>query len=144
MTLSEKTSYLKGLLDGMDKNDKVINLIADILRDIALELEDQQDQIDEVCEVVDSISDDLDELEEDLYEDEDDDDYYDDDDFDGDDLDDEDDDYGFDEEEMYEATCPTCGNTIVINKSMLEEGSINCPNCSELLEFDLSDEDDDE
>lgn len=143
MNLSEKTSYLKGLLDGMDKNDKVINLIADILRDIALELEDQQDQIDEVCEVVDSISDDLDELEEDLYEDDED---YDDGDFDDDDdFDDEDDDdFEMDDDDLYEAVCPTCGDSILINKSMLEEGSINCPNCNELLEFDLEEDEDEE
>ncbi len=140
MTLIEKTAYLKGLLEGMDKNDKVISLMADILRDIALELEDQQDQIDEICEAVDCLSDDLDEVEEELFgdseDDDDDDDYYDD---DFDDYDDEDED-----DELYETTCPTCGDSIVIDKNMLAEGSINCPNCNELLEFDLDDSEDDE
>ena len=45
---------------------------------------------------------------------------------------------------IYETTCPTCGDTIYINGAMLEEGSINCPNCDELLEFDLDEDDDDE
>jgi hypothetical protein len=143
MTLIEKTAYLKGLLDGMDKDDKVINLMADILRDIALELEDHQDQIEEICEAVDTISDDLEEIEDELSYDDEDEDDYDDDDFDEDDFedDDDDDDFGMDDEDMYETTCPTCGDTIVINSAMLEEGSINCPNCNELLEFDLEEDD---
>ena len=133
MTLIEKTAYLKGLLDGMNKDDKVVSLIADILHDIALELEDHQDQIDEICEAVDAVSEDLDDIEEDLYGDEED--------FSEDDFDDDDDNLDIDGE-LYETTCPTCGDTIVIDKTMLEEGSINCPNCNELLEFDIDDEDD--
>lgn len=137
MTLIEKTAYLKGLLDGMNKEDKVVSLIADILHDIALELEDHQDQLDEICEVVDSVSEDLDDIEEDLYSDDDDDD------FDDDDFDD-DDDIGeiAPDSELYEATCPTCGDTIVIDKKMLEQGSIDCPNCGELLEFDVDEDED--
>ena len=36
-------------------------------------------------------------------------------------------------------TCPSCGDTILIDEGMIEEGSINCPNCNELLEFDCDD-----
>lgn len=134
MTLIEKTAYLKGLLDGMNKEDKVVSLIADILRDIALELEDHQDQLDEICEVVDSVSEDLDDIEDDLYSD-------DDDGFDDDDFDDDEEMGDIDpDSELYEATCPTCGDTIVIDKKMLEQGSIDCPNCGELLEFDTEDD----
>ena len=71
----------------------------------------------------------------------------DDDDEDYDDIYDEDDDDDelFDDEELYEVTCPTCGDTICLNAAMIEDGSINCPNCNELLEFDLDDiEEDDE
>lgn len=135
MTLIEKTAYLKGLLDGMNKEDKVVSLIADILRDIALELEDHQDQLDEICEVVDSVSEDLDDIEDDLYSD-------DEDSFDDDDYDDDEDIGDIDpDSELYEAICPTCGDTIVIDKKMLEQGSIDCPNCGELLEFDTEDDD---
>ena len=62
--------------------------------------------------------------------------------FDGDcdncDDDDWDDDYDFDDDddELYEVTCPTCGDTILLDEGMIEEGSMNCPNCNELLEFD--------
>ena len=60
---------------------------------------------------------------------------------------DEDDDYGLDDydefddedEPLYEVKCPTCGDTICVDESMLCEGEIDCPNCGEKLEFDLDD-----
>ena len=143
MTLSEKVAYLKGVLDGMNNDDKVIGIMADILRDMALEIEDHQDQIDEICEAVDSIGDDLEEMESDFYQFDDDDDDEDEDfdDFDDDDFEDDDDDFDMDDDDdLYETTCPSCGDTICINGAMLEEGHINCPNCNELLEFNLEEE----
>ena len=75
------------------------------------------------------------------------------------DLDDEDyddeDDYGFDDEDdfddegfdfgdedsiIYEVKC-ACGNVINFDEETLEEGSIVCDECGELLEFSLEDED---
>ena len=35
--------------------------------------------------------------------------------------------------------CPTCGDSILLDSGMLEEGSMACPNCGEDLEFDLDD-----
>ena len=138
MKLGEKVSYLKGLMDGLEldestKEGKVIALMADILQDVALHLEDVQDQIDEIVEVVDAIDEDLGDIEEDVYGDPDDEDY---DDFDG-----EDEDFGFDDDDdLYEVCCPTCGDSICLDEGMLEEGSMSCPNCGELLEFDFDDD----
>jgi rubrerythrin len=47
------------------------------------------------------------------------------------------------DEELYEVVCPSCNDSIYLNEKMLAEGSINCPACGELLEFDLSEEADD-
>ena len=56
------------------------------------------------------------------------------------DWDDEDEfDFDEDDDELYEITCPTCGDTILLDEGMIEEGSMNCPNCNELLEFDYDD-----
>ena len=57
MKLGEKVSYLKGLMEGLDldettKEGKVIAAMADILQDMALSVEDMQDQIDEIVDVV--------------------------------------------------------------------------------------------
>lgn len=136
-SLTEKVAYLKGLMEGLDRNDKVIALIADILGDMAHEIEEIQCDIEDIEDVVDTLDEDLGEIESDFYEmDEDDDDC----DFDECCCDDEDDDEElFDDEELYEVTCPTCSDTICLNEAMIEEGSISCPNCGELLEFDLDD-----
>ena len=80
----------------------------------------------------------LDEIDEDDYDEDDED--YDDEDEDEDDYDYEDDDEELDDEELYEVTCPSCGDTICVTEDMLDEGSVNCPNCGELLEFDFDDE----
>ena len=50
----------------------------------------------------------------------------------------EDDDYL--DGDLYEVCCPTCGDTVCIDSDMLEEGQTTCPNCGELLEFDLEED----
>jgi len=127
--LGKKAAYLKGLIDGLSidettKEGRIITLMADILEDTALIIEDLQEQIDEIIEVVDIMDRDLGELESDFY----DEDYYD---------DDEDDEYDFFEDDLYEVTCPSCKDTIYLNEDMLDEGSMDCPNCEEFLEFDV-------
>lgn len=146
MTLTEKVAYLKGLMEGLNTDDKVIGLIADILSDMAGEIQGMQDDMEEISEVVDTIDEDLGELEKDFYDIDEDEcgcghHHYDD---CCDDDDDEDDDEELfdDDDELYEVTCPTCHDTICLNEAMIEDGSIPCPNCGELLEFDLDDEDD--
>jgi hypothetical protein len=57
------------------------------------------------------------------------------------DEDDEEDDAVAEDEELYEVVCPTCNDSIYLTDKMLKEGSINCPGCGELLEFDMSDDD---
>lgn len=135
MKLCEKVSYLKGLMEGLEldettKEGKVIAVMADILQDMALSAEDMQDQIDEIVEVVDTIDEDLGMVERDFYE------------IDDDCCCDDDDcDCYDDDDELYEVVCPSCGDTICLNEGMLEEGSMTCPGCGELLEFDFEDED---
>lgn len=139
MKLGEKVAFLKGLIEGLEIDDttkegKVIVAIADILEEIAVTAEDMQDQIDEVVEVVDAIDEDLGEVERDFYD-------VDDDCCCGDDYDDDECDCGCeDDDELYEVVCPSCGDTICLNEGMLEEGSMTCPGCGELLEFDFGDE----
>ena len=56
-----------------------------------------------------------------------------------DEFEDDDDDYDDDDDDMYEAVCPNCQNTIVLSDSVLDEGTMHCPCCNELLEFDYND-----
>lgn len=135
MKLTDRVSYLQGLMDGLEINDttkegKVLVQVVDILQELALSIEDLSDEVDEVVELVDTLDHDLGEVEEEIFDFDDDDDDYDDD--DDEELDPDD--------EYYEVICPTCGDTICLNEDMIEEGSINCPNCNELLEFDFDDD----
>lgn len=142
MKLGEKVAYLKGLIEGLEidgstKEGKVILAVADILDEVAVTSEDMQDQIDEIVEVVDAIDEDLGEVERDFYDADDcccdDDDYC--------ECDDDDCECGCDDDdELYEVVCPSCGDTICLNEGMLEEGSMTCPGCGELLEFDFGDD----
>lgn len=132
MELTEKVSYLQGLVDGLEISDstkegKVILQIVQVLKELAESVELLNDEVDEVVELVDILDEDLGELEEDFY------------DFDDDD---EDDDYEMldSDEDFYEVVCPTCGDTICLDEEMLSEGSIDCPNCHENLEFDFDDD----
>ncbi len=133
MTNSERASYIRGLMDGLDldpkaKETKVLNAMADLLDDLCVSLEELEDRFDEMSEQVDEIDEDLGNVEEDFYG-----------------L--EDDECGcghhhhddFDDAE-FEVECPSCGRTIQLNDEMLEEDSIVCPNCGETLEFDFDDD----
>lgn len=138
MKLTEKMSYLQGLLDGLEidnstKEGKALLQMSDVMSELVAYVEDLQSQVDELTELCDILDQDLGQVEEDIY---------------GEDCDlegcdeclEDEDDYEFDEdEELYEITCPSCGDTILIDEGMIEEGSINCPNCNELLEFDCDD-----
>ena len=148
MTVSEKVAYLKGLADGLGldtetKEGKLISVIIDTLEDIALEIEELNENADDIGDELDAISSDLSDVEEVLFgngDDEDEDDEDEEDDDDGEECDCEECCCG-DEECAYEVTCPSCGEDIVIEESDLENGSITCPKCGEKLEFEFDEED---
>lgn len=131
MEITEKVAYLKGLVEGMElntekKEGKLISAIIDVLEDIALELEDIQDEQGELADGLDVVSEDLEDVEDAVFGEEDDeeDEYYE------DELD--------EDEDCYATTCPTCEENIYFDESILEDGKVVCPNCGEKLEFDMS------
>ncbi len=140
MTTAEKVAYLKGLMEGMNidresNEGKLFSVIADILNDVALDIEELESDIFDLGEDVDAISDDLSDVEDYLFEDEDEDEYDDDEDYD---------EYDEDEEPLFfEVTCPACENTITVDEDVVNLGAIQCPNCGEMLEFEF-DEDEEE
>ena len=68
MTITEKVAYLKGLLEGKGTNKKEMDLIVEILTDLANDLADLEDYTAELTEQVDAVDEDLNALEEDFYE----------------------------------------------------------------------------
>ena len=151
MTLSEKSAYLKGLMEGMKLSTetdegKMIAAIVELLGDVTKTLGDVQETTIAISDELDEIEDDLDAIEDfimSMDEDEFDDEYDDDDeDFDYEDLE-EGFDFGDEETTIYEVTC-ACGEVIAFDEETLEEGSIVCENCGETLEFSFEDEDEEE
>lgn len=151
MTLAEKAAYLRGLMDGIkldtekDEN-RLLKAVVDLLQDMAVSIDDLEDNAIAVSDELDEIEENLDAIDEFLmdYDEDDEDDYYDDD-FDDEDFDYDlgDDDFDFDEDPVYEVTCPKCGEVHQFSEKDLMEGSKPCSKCGELLEFEF-DEDDEE
>ena len=147
MTISEKSAYLKGLMDGLKldtENDegKMIAAIVDLLGDMAKRITDIEETTIAISDELDEIEEDLDAIEDYILDEDD----YDDEDWDDDEDDDEDwdEDYDFDDEEtIYEVKC-ACGEIINFDEEVLEQGSMKCPNCGETLEFSFDDEDEEE
>ena len=147
MTISEKAAYLKGLMDGLELDSekaegKMISAMVELLGDMAKRITDIEettiaisDELDEIEEDLDAIEDYILDEEEDFDDFEDFEDYEDDDEFDEEGFD-----FGDEETTIYEVKC-VCGNIIDFDEETLEKGSMNCPECGELLEFSLEDDD---
>ena len=146
MTISEKSAYLKGLMDGMnfntDSNEgKLLAAIVDLLGDMSKKIHDIEETTIAISDELDEIEEDLDAIE-DFIMDEEDEEY----DFDDEDeeWDDEECEEGFDfgdeDTTIYEVRC-ACGSVLDFDEETLEKGSMVCPDCGELLEFSLEDED---
>ena len=123
MSMNESVAYLKGLAEGLDldvstKEGKLLTAILDVLGEMAEEINEIEETCDEQQELLETLDEDLGSLEEDFYEDE-----------------DEDDDECCGD--LYEVTCPSCGDTVYLDEDMLLEGDMECPNCGQKLEFDL-------
>ena len=155
MTISEKSAYLKGLMEGLklsteSDEGKMLAAVVDLLGDMARKITDIEDTTIAISDELDEIEEDLDAIEDFIMdEDEDDDDFYDDDEDDDEDWDDDDEepeegfDFGDEDSTIYEVEC-ACGNVIDFDEETLEKGSIVCPNCGETLEFSLEDDEDDD
>ena len=152
MTISEKSAYLKGLMDGLKLNTesdegKMIAAIVDLLGDVTkkvVDIEDTtiaiSDELDEIEEDLDAIEDYILDEEDDYDEDEDEDDEFWPDEDGEDEMGDEGFDFGDEETTVYEVQC-ACGNVIDFDEDVLESGSIVCDKCGETLEFSFEDED---
>ena len=123
MSMMESVSYLKGLAEGLGIDDttkegKLLSAIVDVLDNMAAEIAEIEETADEQAELLDIIDEDLGNLEEDFYG-----------------AEEDEDDCG--DDDLYEVTCPNCGDQIYLDEDMLLEGDTVCPNCGQALEFDF-------
>ena len=131
MTISEKVAYLKGLAEGLDldtvksKEGKLISVMIGILEELAMSVEDLEENALNLGEEIDVLSDDLADVEEVVF--------------------DEDEDDGMEDydDDWFEVECPTCGADIVVDEEALAEGEVECPSCGTRYAMELTDEDED-
>lgn len=135
MSNSERASYIRGLMDGMEldpnaKETKIFNAIVELLNELCTSVDELEDEVDGIAEQLDEVDEDLGTLESEYY--------------------------GLDEDDCecghhggcgcghhhaeFEAICPNCGETIELSDEMLDEDSMICPHCGETLEFDFDDD----
>ncbi len=126
MTISEKVAYLKGLCEGLgldtekSKEAKLISVMIGILEEIALSVEDLEENALALGEEIDALSDDLESMEQVFH-----------DDHDG---------CGCGCEEELEIDCSNCGEIIKITDEMLELGQLYCKSCDAHFLIDLSED----
>ena len=129
MTISEKVAYLKGLAEGLNidtdksKEGKLINVMIGILEEVALSIEDLEENSLALGEEIDVLSDDLADVESVVFDDE----------------DEEDEEEEFDDD-WFEVECPNCDEVLVVDEDALAEGYIKCPNCDTEYSLDLTDD----
>ena len=137
MTISEKSAYLKGLMDGLSLNTetnegKMIAAIVDLLGDVTKRVTDIEETTIAISDELDEIEEDLDAIEDYILDE--------DDDFDNEDEDYEDDwdedeeepeegiDFGDEDTTIYEVQC-ACGEISHFAEDTLEKASNVCPTC---------------
>ena len=138
MTINEKSAYIKGLIEGFGINNdtkegKVILELASLIGEMCAEISDLKNENEELRAYVEELDEDLGTVEEEIFlvDEEDDEDEEE----EGDDivLDlDEDDDNTY-----YEVVCPSCGEVVCFDESLLGE-ELTCPACgNEIMDCEL-------
>ena len=127
MTISEKVAYLKGLAEGLDldttksKEGKLISVMIGILEELAMSVEDLEENALNLGEEIDVLSDDLSDVEEVVF--------------------DEEEDY---DDDWFEVECPTCGADIIVDDEAMAEGEVECPACGTRYAMELTDDGEEE
>lgn len=129
MTITEKTAYLKGLLEGLTLDEtkpegKLLKTVVETLDEMANDLSDLGGDVATLNDYVEELDEDLGEVEEylcDEDEDEDDDDF---------ECDGDCDECDEDCEGFYEAVCPHCGETVCFDETC-DPRDLVCPACQE-------------
>ena len=129
MTISEKVAYLKGLSEGLNldteksKEGKLISVMIGILEELAMSVEDLEENSLALGEEIDVLSDDLADVESVVFDE------------------DEDEDY---DDDWFEVECPTCGEELVIDDEALAAGEVECPSCGSRFSMELTDDEEEE
>lgn len=134
MTLNEKASYIKGLVDGFnldkEKNEnKAIYAIIDFLDDMTESIAKLEDSVDDIQDEIEDINDDIEELGE-----KDDVDYG----ISDDNIDSDLSETNESEDMYYEIECPSCNTKVCLSEDTLSNSNINCPNCGNEININVN------
>jgi len=145
MSIAKRVTYLKGLAEGLGlgnetKEEKVLQVMIEILEDISTEMEELAEDVASLDDDVSVLVEDMQDMEDMLFE-----------------GDDEDEPHAHShaggngccdrtvkngkngKQQFYAVTCPSCQSEINIDEDVLKRGKIDCPSCKEHLELDLED-----
>ena len=129
MNLTEKTAYIKGLMEGMEldaskKETKILNAMLDLLTDLANDVSDLNEDVSQIYDEIDAMDEDMDDLESYVF---------------GEEDDEEEDEEEY-EDGLFEITCPNCGEVVCVDEEMLTDENLACPNCATKFEIDFGDD----
>jgi hypothetical protein len=119
MDITEKAAALKKLAQNFTPDlespeARLLTAMLELLGELTQKVADLQEDLERLNDQVDDMDEDLDEISAALFE---------------------------DEEgccgDAFELECPNCGITIQVDEGTVEEGSITCPGCEEILEFEF-------
>ena len=135
MNITEKSAYLKGLMEGLELDDskkevKIIRAMFEIIEELSEFITEIDEDVDQIYEEIDAIDEDLSELEEAVFDDEDD---------CGCDCGDDCDCFG--DGGVYEITCPACSEVVCVDEDLLLSEDISCPACGEKFEIEFDEDD---
>ena len=147
MTISEQLAHLQGLAEGMEiasetsKEARLLTAMLGVLSSVVDQLNVLEEDIGLVSTQADDLADDVLQLQDELYGDDEEDDWS----FfrspGGMEIPEEEDD--FDEEEvLYEVKCPSCGEILTLDEDTLLAGNIRCESCGQLFSLEIVDEED--
>lgn len=109
------------------EDGKLFAAVADALSEMHEILESHDETFDEMAEIIGDIEESVYELEDEVF---------------GDEKPDINDYDEFDED-IYDINCANCDKTITVGYDALDEGSVTCTGCGEVIEFTLELEDED-
>lgn len=120
MNLLEKAAYIKGLAEGLEldadkKEVRIIKELLELVSEMASDVEDMAADLTDVYDAVEEIDEDLTFVEEELFGDI----------------------GGAFGEDVYEITCPSCHEAVVLDEEMLMSGDVVCPVCGEKIEIEI-------
>jgi len=125
--LLQKVAYVQGLADGLNleesKEGRVIQELLSIVETAADYIAVLQEQLDDMEDYIESIDSDLADVEEELF---------------GDEEDEE-----FDEDDMVDVECPNCHEQVCFDASILYDDDlieVTCPNCDAVVFVNDGDE----